>query len=241
MTVVRVLPALVSSLALAASSAVADLSVTACPGNPGATANAGMLDCAGGRQLSLLVSTITPVAIADLRGVEFDLYATVDGDLSTTATFWDFDGANHAGWRADRGRPASGCDDYLAPFSGPGTSGYWGGVSHTGGVLHLQLGCFRDVPVAVTAGAGIFVAQVVLDVGTAAEAGGTLAGCTRGVCFELPQGALSLIAGGDVPLETAAVATAFSNAVAVNGGAGAGCATVPVVRRTWGRLKSLYR
>ena len=241
MSVVRVLPALVSSLALAASSAVADLSVTACPGHPGATANAGTLDCAGGRQLSLLVSTITPVAIAELRGVEFDLYATVDGDLSSTATFWDFDGSNRAGWRVDRGRPASGCDDYLAPFSGPDTWGYWGGVSHTGGALHLQLGCFRDVPIAVAAGAGIFVAQVVLDVDTAAEAGGTLAGCTRGVCFELAPPRFAAVAGDGAPFEAAGVATEFSNAVAVNGGAGAGCTTVPVVRRTWGRLKSLYR
>src|SRR5262245_49164285 len=85
----------------------ADLSVVACPGNPGASADAGLLDCAGGQTLTLLVTFMPAENYPDLAGIDGVLSIAVSGDLGTTATFWDFGGADPAALGTSHARPAT--------------------------------------------------------------------------------------------------------------------------------------
>ena len=224
-----------------AFSAGVDLSVSACPGNPGASGDAGTLDCADGQRLTLLVTFATSAASASLAGFHFQLVAVVDGDLTTNATFWDFDSANHAGWRPFKERPATGCPDFTEAMSGPSTSIYWGGLSHSANQVLLYVGCDRSSGVPIAAAERIFGAQVVIIVGTSLEAGGVTTGCSRSVCLSVPYAEALDAAGrpiGNSPLGSSA---GFTNVVTINGALNANCVTVPVTRHTWGQLKSLYR
>jgi hypothetical protein len=218
-----------------------DLTVNACPGNPGSTTDAGTLDCAGGQQLTLLVTFVPPASMASLTGFHYDLWAIVDGDLSTDATFWDFDDFNHVllGWTPSRDRPASGCDDYLAGFSGPGGSSFSGGTSHAGSLLKLELTEFRSPGIAIAAGQPVFAEQIRIDASTSIDAGGGGSGCSRSVCFMIPNASLQGGAGA-VGIEQS-VSLLASRVLTINGSDGANCFEVPVKRHTWGQLKSLYR
>ena len=62
-----------AAMALVASSAFAsgvDLTVTACPGNAGASNDAGLLDCAGGQVVQLLATFLPNESISDLVGID---------------------------------------------------------------------------------------------------------------------------------------------------------------------------
>jgi hypothetical protein len=237
----RMLPVLFLLFASQAMASGVGLSVNACPGNPGASTDAGTLDCAGGQQLTMLLTFASSVAISSMTGVEFEITAIVDGDLSAGAAFWDFDGVNHAGWHADRSRPAAGCANYTDAWTGPGTSVLWGGSSHEGSVLRLEVACSRSTELAIAAEQPIFGAQVVFDGAQSVEAGGTLPGCPLGICFAVPYAAIYGHAARLPVVSGLGAMSEFPNILTVNGTPQSGCLTVPARRHTWGQLKTLYR
>src|SRR5438045_2560887 len=123
----RTLLALAAILLLASSAFASgvDLSVHACPGNAGVSSDAGTLDCASGQVLTLYAVFQPVAAIPDLVEVDMRFDLVVDGDLTSDATFWNFehnDGApnNEAGLTANRQRPATGCSGYTNTWSAPG-------------------------------------------------------------------------------------------------------------------------
>ena len=215
-----------------------DLSVNACPGNPGASSDAGTLDCAGGQQLTLLATFISATS-AQLTGIQFPILITVSGDVGSDATFWDFDDVNHTGWRAYRERPAQGCSNYTDAWSGAGST-IWGGLSHGGSQVRLTVACFRQSGVAVAAGERVFGAQIVIYGATSVEAGGSGKGCSVGACVVIPEAAATQADGMDAS-RPIATSPGFTNVVTINGLEPSNCSLVPVRRHTWGQLKSLYR
>src|SRR5205823_5942005 len=91
------IPALCLSLLLAplpAFAAGVDLSVIACPGNAGASSDAGSLDCAGGELLQLLGVFQPNEAHPDLVGIDATVTLTTLGAITGPDDFWDFAGVN---------------------------------------------------------------------------------------------------------------------------------------------------
>ena len=222
----------------------ADLSFGACPGSPGATADAGNLDCADGQFLALLVVFQPQEALSDLIEIDVLFDLAVAGDLSSTATFWDFENFDNApnryGLSASHNRPASGCSLYRNTWQSGGAEGHDATVTGQSSE-RLVAAAYRSSPLAVAADEKLFGLQLTIDASYSAEHLGTSGptGCTLPVCIVLNQLTPRTQSGSDgTPLTGPSV---FSNTATVNGAASGPCAAVPARRHTWGQLKSLYR
>jgi len=236
---------LCATLALARSPAFAsvyglDLTVHACPGNPGSSADAGILDCAGGQMVTLLATFVPQDPVTDLNGIDAVFGITVAGDIASQATFWDF-ATNAAGVSVEAFRPSSGCaapayaDTWQATNSGCSAAGVYP-VYARSDYSRVVATAFRAPAMVAAAGQRLFGLVLRIDTGTSIEHSGNAArlGCTRPASIVLEQVMVRGAGGSSAALVTPAYA---GSTVMLNGG------TTPVAARatTWGRLKSLYR
>ena len=232
----------IAFLSLLASSAFAvgiDLSVAACPGDPGATATTGTLDCAGGHSVTLLATFMPAEPYTDLVAVDMLFDLALDVDVATNATFWDFEHANTEGLGTNHRMPASGCATYTNTWNPAGSASAWAAFVRSPSIVRILSLCYRPTNLAVLRNQRLFGMQLIIYTSTAIESQGTATGCTSSVCMVLQQ-ALPGTASAQVntPLTTPSV---FGNQITINGGSNTKCFAVPAVRHTWGQLKSLYR
>jgi len=238
-----------AALALLASAAFAqgiDLSAVACPGNAGVTSDAGVIDCAGGGALVLLGVFQPAEAISDLGALDGAFRLQANGDLSTAAGFWNSDtgdlGCNPLGLGSSFARPTSGCTGYTNTFTSGSASLYQG--SRRGPKL-IQLGgtCARPSPLVVAANQKMFGVQIIFDLSTSAEAGGSACqGCTLPVAITWNSGTPQSIAG--TPTTALIGPAVFGQTTTANDGANPIYNLIPgtpTKKHTWGQLKSLYR
>jgi hypothetical protein len=231
--------ALLPLLATSALAAGADLSVFACPGDAAASASAGSLDCAGGSSVTLLLTFMPAEAVSDLVALDVIFDLVVDGDVTTNATFWDFQSANTAAITSRHQRPAVGCADYTDVWNRSGSGSAWAAALRSPSNVRVATVSYRLTDYAALANQRLFGVQLVLDTHQAIEAGGAATGCTRGVCMVLQQAIPGSAIGSPTTVLTAP--SVFGNEVTFNGGSTTMCFSVPTVRHTWGQLKSLYR
>jgi len=239
-----------AALALVASTAFAsgvDLTVIACPGNAGASNDAGSLDCAGGQVVTMLATFLPNEALSDLVGIDVVYMVNVAGDISSDANFWDFaSNANAAG--ALHTKPSTGCStsgsNYTATWSpsgsGAGSLGVYPvntGPNYPSNVSRIVALAYRPTTLSVTANQKLFGMQLSIDASNSAEGGNnpTALGCTKAATVTLSEVIPRALSGNDgSSLNTTALQ---GQAVTFNGG------TAPVAthKKTWGQLKSLYR
>lgn len=225
---------LCAAMTLCATTAFAsgvDLSVGACPSNPGVSDHA-TLECAAGQTLSLLVTFMPNEAIADLAGIDMILDVYLEGDLDA-ANFWNFGysstaaGSNHA-------RPADGCSNYLDTWSATGSGSQLAFVRRTPSIMRIGAVSYTPTPVAVAMNQRLFGMQLTIDASTSLESGsGTFTGCMRHatiIVLQLEPGSAS-----GQPTTNLISGSVFTTEVVLNPDA------VPTLRHSWGRLKSLYR
>ena len=233
---------LIAILSLLASSAFAvgiDLSVVACPGDPGASATTGTLDCAGGHSVALLATFMPAEPYTDLVAVDMLFDLALDVDVATNATFWDFEHANTEGLGTNHRMPASGCSTYTDTWNKPGSGSAWLAIVRSPSTVRIGAISYRPSALYVLRNQRLFGVQLIVNTNTAIEAHGPAAGCTSSVCLLFQQAVPGTLSGDVVaPLTTPSV---FGNQVTINGGSTTMCFAVPAVRHTWGQLKSLYR
>ncbi len=248
-----------AALALIATWAFAggiDLSVNACPDNAGATPFA-TTDCSGATPLAILGTWEPNEAIPDLSNLDGTLQYAVAGDLDTSS-FWNFDGLNDCArgglgaggpLRSSQARPASGCESpaYTDTWGVTGSGTAIGGAQSTPRTGKIAFTCYRPSPLGVAAGQRLFGMQIVIDTSEATEAGqgGTCTGCTEGACIVWLEGRPEGF-GSSTPTNIqgptgSGAGQGITTGVIINAGLVGLCAVVPVRRRTWGSLKSLYR
>jgi hypothetical protein len=235
---------LCAAMALFATSAFAvgaDLSLTACPGIAGATADAGTLDCAGGQFLSMLATFMPGESAPDLTGIDAVIDLQVGGDLNSSATFWDFEVANVAALSNSHVRPANpACSTYTNTWSisGSGEGSLAGKTSAS--TERIKALAYRPGPLAYTLNQKLFGMAINVDASTSSEAGGgTGVGCPLPVAVVLNDIFPRLVSGN--PTMDLGTPSIFGNCVTINGATAANCAVIPVKKHTWGQLKSLYR
>ena len=231
--------ALLSLVATSAHAVGADLSVVACPGDAEASANAGSLDCAGGGDVTLIMTFMPAEAIEDLAAVDMLLDLVQDGDLNTNAAFWNFETANSGAIAVHHEAPASGCSMYTDIWNESGAGAAWAAQVFSPYTLRMAALCYRPSTYSALQNQKLFGIQIVLDTAAAIEGGGGMPGCTRGACMVVQHVIPGSIAG--TPTTTLTMPSVFGNAITFNGGSKAMCFAVPAVRHTWGQLKSLYR
>jgi len=234
---------LCAALALFATSAFAagaDLTANACPGGAGVASDAGTLDCANSATLQMYVTFQPGEAATDLTGIDAVLDYQVQGDLATTATFWDFESFNQAALANNHVRPSTICNNYTAAWS-PSGSGEGLLAFKTGpSIERIKALAYRPPALSYTLNQKLFGFGMTVDASTSAEAGGGGGpGCALPVCFVLNNVFPRLISGNVTQdLFGSAGAVGGGNTVTVNGGA-ALCGAVPAKKHTWGQLKSL--
>lgn len=243
--------ALMAGTALAAPHGGIDLSVGACPDNPGASPS-GTLDCAAGNTLAILATWAPDVDIQQLAGIEGRIFVEVGGDLETTASFWNFNsldppaGCGRDNLSLSEIRP-SGCDapEYLDAWNVPGSLHDIAAAQRSPQQLEIAFAASRPSGIAVTQGQRVFGAQLLVALHADGENG--CAGCQLPVCVYWHVGRPgSWDANEDARLDWMSAPTGYgasqgiSFAVGLNGGTGL-CSAVPARRTTWGQLKTLYR
>src|SRR5437867_4475256 len=155
-----------------------DLSANACPGNAGAVADAGALDCAGGGVLVLDTTFMPNEALPDLAGIDVVYDYSIAGDVYTNANFWDFAAFNAAAIGSSHIRPATGCTGYTATWSLSGSGSGALGVNFTSTHQRLVALAFRPSGLAITANQKLWGMQITVDGSTSTEFGGLASGCT---------------------------------------------------------------
>ena len=234
------------AMALFATSAFAagvDLTFGACPGNAGATDQAASFDCSAGDVLSFFACFQPNEAIPDLAAADCIADLAVQGDLDTSASFWDFS-ANSAGLGLTHTRPATGCTGYTATWSPSGSGEAVAFARISPSILRMGIVVYRPSNLSVVANQKLFAFNLTIDTSTSAEGGGgTGAGCsTVPATFVLQQLNPGSAGGGATTILVTGSAATNCTQMGANGTAGApACGAVPVQRHTWGRLKSLYR
>ena len=232
---------LIGALTLFAPSAFAvgaDLSVFACPDGPGASFDAGALDCAGGEALTLIATFMPQEALPDLAGIDLVFDLGINGDVNSDATFWDFANANSAALGTLQTRLAIGCNAYTDTWASPEGSGSGAlGVYQSPARARIVALAYRPSPLAVLANEKLFGLRLTIDASTSLEAGGTTTGCSKSVCIVLDELFPRTFSGNDGTALTSG--SVFGNQVIIN--AGPFCFVIPTRKRTWGQLKSLYR
>lgn len=232
--------ALVAAFATSAFASGCDLTVLACPGNAGAAADAGSLDCAGGGVLSLDATFLPAGALPDLAGIDIVFDIAVAGDVNSDANFWDFATANAAAVGSSQIRPAAGCVGYTATWSPSGSGAGSLGVAQSPSHMRIVALCYRPTGLAITANQKLWGINITVDGSTSVESGaGTAVGCGDAACFVLNSIIPRAVSGNDgAELSSGAL---FGNQVTVNAGTAPQCLSVPTKKHTWGQLKSLYR
>jgi len=217
-----------------------DMTVGACPGNAGASADAGALDCAGGQSLTLLCTFMPNESIPDLVGVDVRWDLVVAGDLFSDAAFWEMETANPAALASDPHPPATGCPNYAYVWGDSGGSATLGFPLYPS---RLRIAAIayngRGQGAAVTANQRIFALSLIILTANSTQAGGALPGCDKPVCIALSGIVPRAISGNDGT--TLSNPSVFGTIVSVNGGATGVCLATPARRHTWGQLKTLYR
>jgi hypothetical protein len=236
------------ALALYATSAFAvgaDLTATACPGNAGSASEVGTFDCSVGDVLQFFCNFQPNEAIPDLVGIDCVCDLAVQGDLATTASFWDFGTGNPAALGLSHTRPAAGCTGYLSTWSPVGSGEAVAYAPRSPSITRMGIVAFRPTILAVTANQKLFGWALTVDTGTSAEFNGGVgpAGCsTVPATMVLQQLSPGSSTGAATSLLVAGSLASNCNLIGANGTAGSpNCLAVPVQRHTWGRLKSLYR
>jgi hypothetical protein len=224
-----------------------DLSVNACPGNPGAIGDVVPIDCASGASTVILGTWAPAVDIAGLVSLDGLLYLYVPAGLAQ-AGFWDFaEGCNSSALSTSKDRPGTGCaqPDYLDCWS-PNGSGTAVATSYAGGdrgnFIAIVFTSYRPTLLSVSADQNLFGVQIVIDGRNAMEAGGSCAGCSQQVSLAWTEAS-----PGSACCPTAHLSSpsghypGFGNCIGFSGLPHCSGWPVPTIKRTWGQLKSLYR
>ena len=230
---------LVAAMLLVAGSAFAggiNFTVVACPGGAGATGDAGTLDCAGGQIVAMLATWQPAEPISDLVGIDAILDVTVNGDVTTAATFWDLAVTNAPG--TDHRRPTTLCTLYNNVWNVAGAGSAALGIIRGPGSVRLAAQCQRPTLFSAALNQKLFGFQMSVDASTSTEAGGVNSGCSTAAAVALEQ----IIPGSannnaTTTLTSPDPTTGGGTVVIFNG------ASLPTSssRHSWGQLKSLYR
>ncbi len=241
--------ALLLAAAAAAHAGGIDLSVTACPGNPGAVGgDGGTIDCAGTAGVVVLGTFAPDEEIPDLVGLDVLLKMSVAPDLDAGG-FWNMDPAgcgyqNGGTLAVFSARPPVGCGVplYLPIWMANGSGGAMAAARTGGSTQSIAIVCWRASTASVASDQRLFGFQLAIDANYSIEAGGVCTGCTNPVCLEWVSarpgsaGALTptpLTAGtGHYP--------GFGNTLSFNGGSGL-CLAMPAPTPLKDGLESLYR
>jgi hypothetical protein len=238
--------ALLAAMTLCTSTAFAvgcDLSVYGCPGDSGATYDAGSLDCAGGITLMVLATWMPAEDLPDLGGIDaiFDVY--VYGDVGSDATFWDFSGSNSNAVTVSHVRPDSpGCNAYRNTWGLAGSGATSQSLYRSPSLVRIMATCFRPSGLHYTPNMKMWGLQLLIDTSTSTDATppGAGIGCTKPACMVLNSIQPRAVSGNDG--QALVAPSTFGNVVVTNrADAISSCTGDPVIRHTWGRLKSLYR
>ena len=239
---------LCGALALYATSAFAvgvDLTAAACPGNAGSASEVASFDCSVGDVLQFFCNFQPNEAIPDLVAIDCVADLAVQGDLATSANFWDFFSTNGAAVGLSHVRPATGCTGYLSTWSPVGSGEAIAYSPRSPSIIRMGVVCFRPSVLAVTANQKLFGYAMTIDTGTSAEFNGGVGpvGCSTVPATMVLQ---QLVPGSATGLSTSTLVAGSlatnCNLIGANGTSGSPtCQAVPVQRHTWGRLKSLYR
>lgn len=230
---------LAALLCVAATDAFAigcDLTVNACPGNAGASNDAGTLDCAGGAVLTLLATFQPAEVITDLVAADCILDFCVQGDITGSANFWDMETANSGALNASPQRPTTGCTGYLNAFGVANSGSAFAAARRSESMVRIATTSYRPSNVAVNINAKVFAIALLIDASTSFEASGSPAyGCLMPNGISLEQ----IIPGSanNSPVTTLTSGSQMLNYVFVNG---SGVVT-PTQRHSWGALKAMYR
>jgi len=235
-----------AALCLLATSAFAgglNLTVGGCPNNGTAVANgdAGTLDCATGTGVTMLVTFMPAEAIADLVGIDLIMDITVNGDVNSTANFWDFAVNNSGGLQTDHRRPAAGCTApvYQNQWNVSSAGSAAAGAIRGPGSVRIAGQCQRPTLFVATANQRLFGIQFTVDPSTSVEQGGTGAGCSTPAGFALQH--VLPASANNLPVtlltEPDPTTAPFGQRVMFNGAA----LPTPADRHSWGQLKNLYR
>jgi hypothetical protein len=189
-----------------ALAAGAELTVNACPGNAGASHDAGTLDCAGGEALRLMVTYQPERAIPDLAAVDCVLSMAVPGGLTGPTKFWDLSAANVSALSGSTVLPAAVCSGYKSLFQGAGAGFAVAAGMRGPNTLLISSTAYRPKGVNVAADARLFVLGLTIDASTAVEADpGGLAGCQTPVSIaieSLTPGSLTDSTVTDIKLDS---------------------------------------
>lgn len=218
----------------------------ACPGDPHAVSNV-PFDCvAGGGIVYTLVGSFTvAIDVPRAKTMSIDVNVAFPG-LQSVPPFWAIDGAgcNASGFTLVKGAPA-GCVDHVNAFCRGDSNQcdllYTASVVPGSGMLRLAITAARGFPdtTSLAAGQRYFAFALNVPMDAAASCGG----CTAPAAIGFNQGTIYSVDSNGQPLPPIVVTGSYPGAKAcatVNDGV-SDCSRVPVQRRTWGRLKSLYR
>ena len=201
-----------------------DLSANACPISPGASSDAGVLDCAGGQLLRLYVTFQPAEPISDFIAIEGTLSLQVSGNLASNASFWDFHGCDPSGLSVSHVRPTSMCTGYTSTWP-TGSLESWSAYMDGPSTLRVNFVMARPSPFAVALNQKLFGLEIDIDASKSAEAGGgPCNGCTLPVC--LVVNCLHPISKSGTTTTTLTSGSAFGNFVTINGGLGTQCLAV---------------
>jgi hypothetical protein len=250
-----------TSVSVAWAGAGIDLSVGACPGNPGAigsdpqpiparvvavdTGSGFAVPCASGAVIALLGTWSPAEDVPDLVGLDGILDLFVADGLDTNP-FWSFDpaGCNLNGLGSSQSRPP-GCSTpvlYQNTFAPAGSGSGIAAMRQDPTRVRIAFTCFRPSGLAVAANQQLFGMQILVDGSAASEAGGECPGCCSEAWMTWGQADPRSMSGA--PTTTLQWSTGnfngFSSSMRFHG-ATADCTPVPTRSRTWGQLKSLYR
>src|SRR5262245_34814103 len=219
-----------------------DLSVGACPGNPGSIGYDIAYDCSSGGSVVVLGTWSPAENIPSLTNLDGTLEIFFEGLNLDQAPFWNFDplgchegGLNISHLRADGcSAPVSFTNTFLGQSSGSTLTAARTGPSD----LRIYFSCFRSDPVSVVRGQRLFGFQLLIDGTAASEAGGPCEGCCFDPALVWLEGRPGVSDGAiPTPLQ---IPTGFTPGFASDMHFH-NCLPVPVRPRTWGQLKSLYR
>src|SRR5262245_26901480 len=229
-----------------------DLSVGACPGNPGAIKDVVPIDCASGNSIVILGTWAPAEAITNLVALDGVLELYVAGGLDG-AGFWDLAelpnrdefGCNAGALSSNQARPATGCETpntYKGCWdpigSGTAVAAFYYPTDARGSIVRIAFTCYRPTLLSVSAGEKLFGFQLIIDGRNAVEVGGTCAGCDQAATLTW----IEATPGANGPPNPTILSSPTGNFQ----GFGLqlsldGSVPVPTVKRTWGQLKSLYR
>jgi len=216
-----------------------DFTVNGCPGSAG-TSQQQAMECAAGTAADLVITFQPAEDVADMVAADWILDITTQGDVGSTANFWDVQALNPTAFSVQRTIPVASCLGYYLNFwNVTDAGGAWAAAVRNPHTVRIAGLVYRPSGVAVRANQKIFAAIMRLDVGASVEAGGSLVGCcASGTSLLMKQLIPSSASGSTTTILTGGSLTFGPVSVDPSGGC-----TGPVEshRKSWGALKSLYR